>query len=125
MIKISGDMGRQTKQVFSHPRTMIWNDRSSDLPVVILDECLYSPELQQRISKMGYNVLFLGSGLSDESIRAYMSSNPNTVIITADREMDEWFSWKKSLLIQQTTPTHEMVAVIDAFMSVHKGAAQK
>ena len=128
LIKISGDMGRRIRQrqILSHPKTMIWFDRNSDLPVVILDECLYSPELQQRVSKMGYNVLFLGSGLSDESIRAYMSSSQNTVLITADQEMDEWFHWKKCHLIYpQTMPIHKMVVEIDQFMWIHKEDEKK
>ena len=102
-----------------------WFDRNSELPVIILDECLYSPELQRRISGMGYNVLFLGSGLGDESIRAYMLSNPNTVLITADQEFDSWFSWKQCLLVQQTTPLHELVKVVDQFMGIYKGDAKK
>ena len=104
---------------------MSWSDRSSRLPVIILDECIYSPKLQEHLSNMGYNVLFLGSGLADQAIRDYMRSNPKTVLITADQEFDAWFSWRQSLLIQQTMPTHEMVVVIAAFMSVHKGDAQK
>jgi len=77
------------------------------------------------VSKLGYNVLFLGSGLSDDSIRAYMSSNPNTVLITADLEMDEWFHWKRCHLISpQTMPLHMMVIEIHQFMWVHKEDAK-
>jgi hypothetical protein len=104
---------------------MLWADRESNLPVIILDECIYSPELQHRLCNIGYNTLFLGSGLPDSAIRSYMQSNADTVLITADNEFDSWFSWKQCMLVQQTTPLHELVKITDEFMWQFKEDAKK
>ena len=103
---------------------MVWYDRESKLPVVILDECVFSSELQDKVSGLGFNVMYLGSGLPDESIRAYMKVNPNTVIITSDVEFSEWFTWKQCFLIEQKTPEHEVAGLINEFMWIHKEEAK-
>ena len=107
-----------------HPKRMIWHNKESKIPAIILDECVFSPELQDKVSALGFNVLYLGSGLSDEQIRAYMKDNPNTVIITSDVEFSEWFTWKQCFLIEQKTPEHEVAGLIDEFMWIHKEEAQ-
>jgi len=104
----------------NHPKKMVWHDRESKLPVVILDECVFSSELQDNVSGLGFNVMYLGSGLPDEAIRAYMKVNPNTVIITSDVEFSEWFTWKQCFLIEQKTPEHEVAGLINEFMWIHK-----
>ena len=107
-----------------HPEKMIWHNKESKIPAIILDECVFSPELQNKVSALGFNVLYLGSGLSDEQIRAYMKVNPNTVIITSDVEFSEWFTWKQCFLIEQKTPEHEVAGLINEFMWVHKEEAK-
>ena len=111
---------QKKKQPKDHPKKMVWYDRESKLPVVILDECVFSSELQDKVSGLGFNVMYLGSGLPDESIRAYMKVNPNTVIITSDVEFSEWFTWKQCFLIEQKTPEHEVAGLINEFMWIHK-----
>ena len=108
------------KHPLNHPKKTVWHDRESKLPVVILDECVFSSELQDKVSGLGFNVMYLGSGLPDESIRAYMKVNPNTVIITSDVEFSEWFTWKQCFLIEQKTPEHEVAGLINEFMWIHK-----
>jgi len=115
---------QKKKHSKDHPKKMIWHNKESKIPAIILDECVFSPELQDKVSALGFNVLYLGSGLSDEQIRAYMKDNPNTVIITSDVEFSEWFTWKQCFLIEQKTPEHEVVGLIDEFMWIHKEEAK-
>lgn len=103
-----------------HGKKIIWNDKESKVPLIILDECIYSPELQQKVAGMGYNVAFLGSGLSDGQIRTYMIKNQNTVLITIDVEFDSWFEWKRSLLLFKNKSINEMSRLINEFMWIHK-----
>ena len=102
-----------------HPEKMIWHNKESKIPAIILDECVFSPELQNKVSALGFNVLYLGSGLSDEQIRAYMKVNPNTVIITSDVEFSEWFTWKQCFLIEQKISEYETSMLIKEFMWIH------
>ena len=112
------------KHPFDHPKRMIWHNKESKIPAVVLDECVFSPELQNKVSALGFNVLYLGSGLSDAQIRVYMKDNPNTVIITSDVEFSEWFTWKQCFLIEQKIPEHEVVNLINEFMWIHKENAK-
>ena len=102
-----------------HPEKMIWHNKESKIPAIILDECVFSPELQNKVSALGFNVLYLGSGLSDEQIRTYMKVNPNTVIITSDVEFSEWFTWKQCFLIEQKISEYETSMLIKEFMWIH------
>ena len=110
---------QKKKQPKDHPKKMIWHNKESKIPAVILDECVFSPELQDKVSALGFNVLYLGSGLSDEQIRAYMKDNPNTVIITSDVEFSEWFTWKQCFLIEQKISEYETSMLIKEFMWIH------
>jgi len=112
------------KQPLNHPKKMVWHNRESKLPVVILDECVFSPELQDKVSGLGFNVMYLGSGLKDEAIRAYMKRNPNTVVVTSDIEFSEWFHWKQCFLIEQKTPEHEVAGLINEYMWIYKEEAK-
>ena len=112
------------KHPLNHPKKMVWHDKESKLPVVILDECVFSPELQDKVSGLGFNVMYLGSGLPDEAIRVYMKRNPNTVVVTSDIEFSEWFHWKQCFLIEQQIQEHEVARLIDEFMWVHKEEAK-
>ena len=112
------------KQPLNHPKKMVWHNRESKLPVVILDECVFSPELQDKVSGLGFNVMYLGSGLPDEAIRAYMKRNPNTVVVTSDIEFSEWFHWKQCFLIEQKTPEHEVAGLINEYMWIYKEEAK-
>ena len=107
-----------------HPKRMIWHNKESKIPAIILDECVFSPELQDKVSALGFNVLYLGSGLSDEQIRAYMKVNLNTVIVTSDVEFSEWYTWKQCFLIEQKIQEHEVARLIDEFMWIHKEEAK-
>ena len=115
---------KKKKHPKDHPKRMIWHNKESKIPAVILDECVFSPELQDKVSALGFNVLYLGSGLSDAQIRVYMKDNPNTVIITSDVEFSEWFTWKQCFLIEQKIPEHEVVNLINEFMWIHKENAK-
>ena len=115
---------KKKKHPKDHPKRMIWHNKESKIPAVILDECVFSPELQNKVSALGFNVLYLGSGLSDAQIRVYMKDNPNTVIITSDVEFSEWFTWKQCFLIEQKIPEHEVVNLINEFMWIHKENAK-
>ena len=51
-----------------HGRKMLWSDKESKIPTIILDECIYSDTLHEKVHALGYNVIFMGSGLPDDKI---------------------------------------------------------
>lgn len=107
-----------------HGKKMLWNDKDSLLPTIILDECIYSESLHEKVNALGYNVLFMGSGLPDDSIRSYMRKNPKNVLITKDKEFDAHFNWKECLLVNQM-PDHELLELIKAFMWIYEEEAEE
>jgi rRNA-processing protein FCF1 len=108
-----------------HGKKMLWNDKESLLPTIILDECIYSESLHEKVNALGYNVLFMGSGLPDDSIRSYMRKNPKNVLITADKEFDAHFTWKECLMCENQMPDHELLELIKAFMWIYEEEAEE
>ncbi len=108
-----------------HGKKMLWNDKDSLLPTIILDECIYSESLHEKVNALGYNVLFMGSGLPDDSIRSYMRKNPKNVLITADKEFDAHFTWKECLMCENQMPDHVLIPLIKAFMWVYEEEAEE
>ena len=97
-------------------KRLVEGDKERKTPLIVLDECVYSPQLQDKLGKMEYNVMFLGSGLPDSKIREYMDINEKTVLVTADVEFDSWFSWKRCLLIAKHEGIQRLTKLIDEFM---------
>lgn len=108
-----------------HEKKMMWFDKESKIPTVLIDECVWSQSLQEKVHKLGFNVLFMGSGLQDDAIRNYMKRTPNTVLITADKEFDAHFSWKQCFLCDNEVPEHILVGLINEFMWIHKEEAKE
>ena len=108
-----------------HGRKMLWSDKESKIPTIILDECIYSDTLHEKVHALGYNVLFMGSGLPDDKIREYIMQNPKTVLVTADKEFDAHFSWKQCFLCENEQPGHELVPLIKEFMWIHEEEAKE
>ena len=108
-----------------HGKKMLWNDKDSLLPTIILDECIYSESLHEKVHALGYNVLFMGSGLPDDSIRSYMRKNPKNVLVTADKEFDAHFNWKECFLCENKQPDHVLIPLIKAFMWVYEEEAEE
>ena len=105
-------------------KNMMWFDRESKMPTIIIDECIWSHSLQKRVYRLGFNVLYLGDGLQDGSIRHYMMRKPNTVLITADKEFDAHFNWKQCFLCENEMPEHELVGLINEFMWQYRESAK-
>ena len=116
---------RRNEKNKKHGKKMLWNDKDSLLPTIILDECIYSESLHEKVNALGYNVLFMGSGLPDDKIREYIMQNPKTVLVTADKEFDAHFSWKQCFLCENEQPEHELVPLIKEFMWIHEEEAKE
>jgi hypothetical protein len=85
------------------------------LKEIIIDECIYSLELMDRLKKEGINAKYLGYGKQDIDIERYMIRNPTAVLVTADTEFDTHFGWDKSLLIESNDSLNDKVVLIKSF----------
>lgn len=70
------------------------------MPKIILDENIRSDRLLKALKKKGFEVLFLGKGVLDIDIERYMLKTPDTVLITADIELDMKFPENRSFLVE-------------------------
>ena len=116
---------RKNNKNQKHDKKMMWFDKESKIPIILLDECIYSESLHEKVHDMGFNVLFMGSGLPDDKIREYIMQNPKTVLVTADKEFDAHFSWKQCFLCNNEQPEHELLNLINEFMWIHKEEAKE
>ena len=104
------------------PRRLIKGGPGADkLPEIVLDECIWNPGLQKSLAKLGYNVMFLGSGKPDRMIGSYCRTNNHNsiekVLITADQEF--WSTMKKEnecMLIETELSNQASAKIIDGFM---------
>lgn len=88
---------------------------SSPIPEIVLDECVYSKKLLNGLRKFGYQVKFLGRGISDNYIRFYVHSH-DAVLITEDRQLQASLGWKKSLFLESWNSLKDMILVISTWL---------
>ena len=81
---------------------------------IIIDECIYSVELMDRLLQEGLNVKYLGYGKQDIDIERYVLRN-ECLLVTADTEFDTHFGWNTSLLIKSSDKLADKVKLIKSF----------
>ena len=72
------------------------------IPKIIVDECVTSLKLLEKIQEIGYNVEYLGRGLPDEEIFKTVEEQ-NAVLVTEDKEFHD--------KVLHNKPTHDPIFV--------------
>lgn len=85
-------------------------------PKIILDENINSKKLRIALRKKGYTVLYLGSGILDIDIKRFMEKNPDTILITADVELDRYFPDNRSFLVEAYSKPLVLLPLICHYM---------
>jgi hypothetical protein len=86
------------------------------IPKIILDENINSKQLRVALRKKGYVVLFLGNGILDMDIKRFMIANEDTVLITADKELDLYFGDDRSFLVEPYVKPITLLPLICHYM---------
>lgn len=82
--------------------------------LIIIDECIYSEKLMEKLEEEGLNIKYLGYGKKDDEIERYVKRY-DTLLVTADTEFDTHFGWNQSLLINSNDSLQDKVQLIRAF----------
>lgn len=83
---------------------------------LIIDECLRSKKLIKALNLEKIQYKFLDAGTPDSDIVTYMWLNPDTILVTEDVELNNQFSWDRSMLMSSRDPTPDKIRLIRAFI---------
>lgn len=86
-------------------------------PRIILDENVNSKKLRKNLKSKGFKTIFLGQGVQDIDIERFMEKDTNTVLITADIELDSKFPNNRSFLVGIYDKPHILTTLIIHYMS--------
>lgn len=87
----------------------------SEIPEIVIDECIACSKLIRGLTKIGYQVTFLGQGVPDSQILSYVKTN-NAVLISQDNELETSLYWNKSLLIENEYSPRDNLRIIESWM---------
>ena len=73
------------------------------IPKIIVDECVASEKILEKIQECGYNVLYLGKGLSDDEIFKIIEKQ-KAVLVTEDEEFYD--------RVQKDKPTYDPIFIV-------------
>jgi len=68
---------------------------------LLIDECAASYALVVSLLREGFEIVFLGKGIPDQEIVRYLKrpANEETILVSLDVELDTFFPYGKSILL--------------------------